>query len=82
MTVCTVYVIQNMLSSDYKLCESPITSTDCIKDLGVLIRSKFHFYHHVDYIFSQTIGLLELVLIVAFVPPNMFALWQRCIFLF
>jgi hypothetical protein len=48
----------NLLLFDYKLCESLITRTECIKHLGVQIDSKLHFHNHVDYIFSQTIRLL------------------------
>jgi hypothetical protein len=55
-----------LLSFDYKLCESPVTCTDSITDLEVLIDSKLHFHHHVDYIFSQTIRLLGLIRAVTF----------------
>jgi hypothetical protein len=46
---------------DYNLCQSSITRTDSIKDLGVFIDSKLRFHNHVDYIFSQCIKLLGLV---------------------
>jgi hypothetical protein len=36
-----------------------ITRNNNTKDLGVLIDFKLHFHHHVDYIFSQKIRLLE-----------------------
>jgi hypothetical protein len=45
----------------YKLRDSYITRTDCIKDLGVFIDSKLYFHSHVDYIFSQSIKLLGLI---------------------
>jgi hypothetical protein len=32
-----------------------ITRSDCIKDLGVLIDSKYYFNSHVNYVFSQLI---------------------------
>jgi hypothetical protein len=51
----------NLRLFDYKLCESLITRTECIKDLGVQIDSKLHLHHHVDYIFSQGIRLLGLI---------------------
>jgi hypothetical protein len=51
----------NLLLFDYKLCESLITRTECIKYLGVQIDSKLHFDNHVDYIFSQTIRFLGLI---------------------
>jgi hypothetical protein len=56
----------NLLLFDIKLCESLITRTECIKDLGVLIDSKLHFHNRVDYIFSQTIRLLGLIRSVTF----------------
>jgi hypothetical protein len=46
---------------DYKLCQSSITRTDSIKDLGVITDSKLHFRNHVDYILSQCINFLGLV---------------------
>jgi hypothetical protein len=51
----------NSLIYDYELCQSSITRTDSIKDLGVFIDSKLRFHNHVDYIFSQCIKLLGLV---------------------
>jgi hypothetical protein len=45
----------------YKLGDSYITRTDCIKDLGGFIDSKLYFHSHVDYIFSQFIKLLGLI---------------------
>jgi len=45
----------------YKLCESSVICSDCIKSLGVFTDTKLHFYYHVDNIFSQIIGLLALI---------------------
>jgi hypothetical protein len=56
----------NFLVFYYKLYESLITRTECIKDLGVIIDSKLQFHNHVDYIFSQTIRLLGLIRLVTF----------------
>jgi hypothetical protein len=36
----------NLFLFYYKLCESLITRTECIKDLGVQIVSKLHFHNH------------------------------------
>jgi hypothetical protein len=47
--------------SYYRLCESSITSTDCIRDLGVLIDTKLHFHQQVD-ISSQAVRPLGLIL--------------------
>ena len=41
---------------DYKLSESSIRRTDCIRDLGVLIDTNIHFH-----IFSRAVGLLGLI---------------------
>jgi hypothetical protein len=38
----------------------------CIKDLGVHIDSKLHFHQHVDFLFSHTMKLLGLILIITF----------------
>jgi hypothetical protein len=51
---------------DYNLCESLVTRTEFLKDLGVQIDSKLHFAYHVDYIFSQAIRLFELIRRVTF----------------
>jgi hypothetical protein len=51
----------NTLIYDYKLCQSSITRTNSIKDLGVFIDSKLRFHDYVDCIFSQCIKLLGLV---------------------
>jgi hypothetical protein len=56
----------NTLICDYKFCQSSITCTDSIKDLGVFIDSKFRFPNHVDYILSQCIKLLGLVRTLTF----------------
>jgi hypothetical protein len=48
----------NTLIYDYKLCQSSITRTDSINDLGVFIDSKLRGHNHVDYIFAQCIKLL------------------------
>jgi len=51
---------------DYKLCESSITCTNCIRNLGALMDTKLHFHQQVDNIFSQTIRLLGLIQTVTF----------------
>jgi hypothetical protein len=50
----------NVLYYVYKICESSITCTDSIKNLGVgpTFDSTLHFHAHVDYIFSQSIRML------------------------
>jgi hypothetical protein len=39
----------NVPKYDYKLCQSSITRTDSIKDLGVYIDAKLHFHDHVNF---------------------------------
>jgi hypothetical protein len=56
----------NTLLLKYKLGDSYIIRTDCIKDLGVFIDSKLYFHSHVDYIFSQSIKLFGLVRNITF----------------
>jgi hypothetical protein len=50
---------KNLPPSDYELCESSFTCTDCTKSEGVLIESKHNFHHHVDHIFldSYVVGV-------------------------
>jgi hypothetical protein len=48
----------NVLYYNYKICDSSVTRTDTIKDLGILLDSKLHFHAHVDYIFSQSVRTL------------------------
>jgi hypothetical protein len=42
----------NDLNYQYRLGNSFILRTDCIKDLGVHTDCKLHFHHHVDFIFT------------------------------
>jgi hypothetical protein len=51
---------------DYKLCQSSITRTGSIKDLGVFTDSKLRFHNHVDYILAQCVKLLGLVRTLTF----------------
>jgi hypothetical protein len=51
-------VRNHYLSSRYKLGDSCISRTNCVKDLGVFIESKLYCHSHVDYILSQSIKLL------------------------
>ena len=50
---------KNSHGFDYKLRESSITRTDCIRDMVVLIDTNLHFH-----IFSHAVGLLGLILTV------------------
>jgi hypothetical protein len=50
----------------YRLGNSPILRADCIKNLGVHIDSKFHFYQHIVFLFSHTMKLLELIRTMTF----------------
>jgi hypothetical protein len=56
----------NVLIYDYKLCQSSVTWTNSIKDLGVFIDAKLHFHGHVNYIFPHCIKLFGLVLSITF----------------
>jgi hypothetical protein len=50
--------ITNTLLLKYKLGDSYITRTNCIKDVGVFIESRLYSHSYVDYVFSQAIKLL------------------------
>jgi hypothetical protein len=56
----------NTLLLEYKLGDSYITRTDCVKHVGYSIDPKLYFYSHVDYIFSQAIKLLDLIRNITF----------------
>jgi hypothetical protein len=51
----------NLLIYEHKICQSHITRTDTIKEVGIFMDSKRHFHNHVNYIFSHCIKLLGLV---------------------
>jgi hypothetical protein len=54
------------LNYQYRLGNSFILRTDCIKDLGVHIDSKLHFHQHVHFSFSHTMKLLGWIRIITF----------------
>jgi hypothetical protein len=58
----------NILNYQYILGNSFILRTDCIKDLGMHIDSKFRF-HHVDFIFAYALKLLGLIRKILFTFP-------------
>jgi hypothetical protein len=51
----------NVLNYQYRLGNSFILRTDCIKDLGVYTDCKLHFHRRVDYLFSHAMKLLGLI---------------------
>jgi hypothetical protein len=51
----------NVSDYQYRLGNSFILRTVCIKDLGVYIDCKLHFHQHVDYLFSHAMKLLGLI---------------------
>jgi hypothetical protein len=52
------------LHFNYKLSNNHILRSQCVKDLGVLLDSKLYFHHHVDYISSQGLKMLGLILYI------------------
>jgi hypothetical protein len=56
----------NVLNYNYRLRNSLILRIDCIRDLGVHVDCKLHFHHHVDFLFSYAVKLLELMAINIF----------------
>jgi hypothetical protein len=51
----------NVLIYDFRICQSSVTRTDFVRDLGVFIDAKLHFHDHINYIFSHCIKLLSIV---------------------
>jgi hypothetical protein len=47
----------NVLNYQYRLGNSVILRTDCVKDLGVHIDCKPHFHRHVDFLFITCNGI-------------------------
>jgi hypothetical protein len=56
----------NALIYDFKLCQSSITRSHSIKDMGVYIDNKLPFNDQVNYIFSQSTRLLGLIYNITF----------------
>jgi hypothetical protein len=55
----------NVLNYQYRLGNTFILQTGCIKDLDVHIGCKLHFHHHVDF-FSHALKLLVLIRTITF----------------
>jgi hypothetical protein len=51
----------NALNFPYRLGNSVIQRTGCVKDLEVYFDSKLYFHQHVDYLFSHALKLLGLI---------------------
>jgi hypothetical protein len=51
----------NMIPFEHTIFGSRINSTNTVKNLEIILDIKVYFYHHVDYIFSQYIKLLDLI---------------------
>jgi hypothetical protein len=49
----------NILFYTYELLDSSITRTGIIKNIGIKLDSKLHFHSHRDYIFSQSVRMLD-----------------------
>jgi hypothetical protein len=46
---------------NYYVNDVSILRTDCINDLGVILDSKLHFNCHVNFVHSQTLGLIRYI---------------------
>jgi hypothetical protein len=57
---------KNVLNYQYKLGNSFILRTDCIKDLDVHIDCKLQFHRHVDFLFPHAMKLFGLIRKIAF----------------
>jgi hypothetical protein len=60
------YYYYYVLNYQYRLGNSFILRTDCIKCQGVHIDCKLHCHHHVDFLFSHAMKLLGLIGILTF----------------
>jgi hypothetical protein len=62
----------NVLNYQYRLRNSFVLRTDCIKDLGVHIDCKLHFHHHVDFFFTRN----EIIRVNSYNYIFLFYHWQ------
>ena len=61
LRVIVSYITRSTCSVLIKSCVNPLCYVhDWVTDLAAFIDSKFHFYYHADYIFSQTVRVLKL----------------------
>jgi hypothetical protein len=51
----------NSIHFYYCVRDVSILSTECIKDLDVMLDSKLHFHRHADDVYSQTLRMLALI---------------------
>jgi hypothetical protein len=49
------------INFNYILSNNLITRSQCVKDRGVLLDCKLYFHHHIDYMFSQGLKILDLI---------------------
>jgi hypothetical protein len=61
----------NFLHYAYIMCDSSRTHNDTIKNLGVQPDSKLHFHTHIDYSFSQSIWMLDLIQNIIYSFPTL-----------
>jgi len=79
LRVTVSYTTRSTCSVLIKSCVNPLCYTHyCVTDLAAFIESKFHFYYHVDYIFSQTVRLLKLFWQQPSAFPTYKIFWYYC----
>jgi hypothetical protein len=67
-----------VLNYHYRLGNSFIFRTDCIKDLGVHIDCKLQFHHHVDFLFSYAMklfGIIRKITLFSFTSDSLLVLY-------
>jgi hypothetical protein len=64
----------NVLNHQYRLGNSRILRTDCIKDLVIHINCELHFHHHVSFLFSHAVKLLGLICTITFSFSTIYSL--------
>jgi hypothetical protein len=65
-----------------KLCNNLVARSQCVKDLGVLLDCKLYFHQHVNYIFSQGLKTLCLILYITssfFTLDRLFVLYSTLV---
>jgi hypothetical protein len=57
-TVISFFCKTNVIHFNYHVGDELILRPECIKDFGIMMDSKVHFYQNINYISSQALKLL------------------------
>jgi hypothetical protein len=56
----------NSIHFKYSVKDVVILRAECVKDLGVVLHSKFYFHCHVDFLYSQALRTLGLIRFITY----------------